>query len=683
MVIGWGTANYGTVWTATSPNLLAIDQASQSVAKCAIGYQLTAATTAVIPEFAAAGNPSNAILGTASFMMDDQVLPKSWPNPTWPIPAIFLKDAHPTKNLALTAVPPDGHITATDLPPREAGRGISLRIHTQQGALALLHPPEVVVPTLPAYLWSNPYGPTWPNNLLSWTAQYLPKTPPGNPFSQTDWPVPKGYNWAGYALGWSNEIIGPVPPHVEDSPFNQYRWPVPARPHPSSWSHGWSNEVIGPPASPPAAKPFSQNEWVVPGRNDWPLDMMTVLNPAIEMPRPGSQTSWPNPRLSDFSRYSMGWSNEIIGPVPASTNIPFFQTNWPVPHRNDWPLELVTILNPSIEVTKPFAKNEWPNPIPPQRANILLTHTQNFLRLIGQGPFFQTSWPNPRGAARANGLLTLSNGIPPAPTPFRPLDWPNPRGPAKALQKDVWSSAQVLREPTAGKPQPITDWPVPHRNEWPLALMTYLNPGIEVSKPFLQNDWPNPIPPRRVIDHLTYVQTFTRTDSVMGFNQYNWPNPRGKAPPPQFHTRSLPAEQLLRPFKQTDWPNPKGPRSPLEIFHIVKGSLPTPIPPQQKGFNQYDWPLPKGPRAPVETYGINKSSLPIEPPPPPPITWGVAEKVMIVNSGENATRVRVVDTPANATKVLLVQEDNNARKIIIVHEESGYAEKIYFINGPI
>lgn len=70
VVIAWGAANYGTVWTATAPNSLAVDRASQSVAKVAIGNQTVAATTSVVPVFAAAGNPTQAILATASFKAD-------------------------------------------------------------------------------------------------------------------------------------------------------------------------------------------------------------------------------------------------------------------------------------------------------------------------------------------------------------------------------------------------------------------------------------------------------------------------------------------------------------------------------------------------------------------------------------------------------------------------------------
>lgn len=70
IIIGWGAANQSTVWTATSPNLLAGNRNSSTNIKVAIGYQAVAVTTTVSPVFAAAANPTACILSTASFMKD-------------------------------------------------------------------------------------------------------------------------------------------------------------------------------------------------------------------------------------------------------------------------------------------------------------------------------------------------------------------------------------------------------------------------------------------------------------------------------------------------------------------------------------------------------------------------------------------------------------------------------------
>lgn len=70
VVIAYGAANYGTVWTATSPNLLGKDTNSATLVKCATGYQKVTATTSISADFAAAANPTAIILGICSFKKD-------------------------------------------------------------------------------------------------------------------------------------------------------------------------------------------------------------------------------------------------------------------------------------------------------------------------------------------------------------------------------------------------------------------------------------------------------------------------------------------------------------------------------------------------------------------------------------------------------------------------------------
>lgn len=67
VVIAWGAANQSTVWAATSPNLLAGNANNSTNIKVAIGYQAVASTSAVAPAFTAAANPTQCVLGTASF----------------------------------------------------------------------------------------------------------------------------------------------------------------------------------------------------------------------------------------------------------------------------------------------------------------------------------------------------------------------------------------------------------------------------------------------------------------------------------------------------------------------------------------------------------------------------------------------------------------------------------------
>lgn len=69
IVIGWGVASHNTSWSATSPNLMALQLANSTTIKAAIGYQTVAATSAVAPAFTAGSNPGQAVLGTLSFSM--------------------------------------------------------------------------------------------------------------------------------------------------------------------------------------------------------------------------------------------------------------------------------------------------------------------------------------------------------------------------------------------------------------------------------------------------------------------------------------------------------------------------------------------------------------------------------------------------------------------------------------
>jgi hypothetical protein len=66
-VLCWYTGRSLGVLSATSPNLLAGQDASSTLVRTAIGYQTVAATTTVSPEFTSADDPSVAVAGTASF----------------------------------------------------------------------------------------------------------------------------------------------------------------------------------------------------------------------------------------------------------------------------------------------------------------------------------------------------------------------------------------------------------------------------------------------------------------------------------------------------------------------------------------------------------------------------------------------------------------------------------------
>lgn len=73
VVLCFGAANQNAAWTASSPNLLAIEVANLTNLKAAIGYQAVASTSSVAPEFTVGSNPTECVLATTSFKADSVV----------------------------------------------------------------------------------------------------------------------------------------------------------------------------------------------------------------------------------------------------------------------------------------------------------------------------------------------------------------------------------------------------------------------------------------------------------------------------------------------------------------------------------------------------------------------------------------------------------------------------------
>ncbi len=94
LVVSWAVATGSTVWSATSPNTLGAQTATQAILHTVIGYQTVGATTTVSPAFTAGSNPTDSVLGTSSFKQDEPV----WGNTLyltrsqWGIPRTHLRD---------------------------------------------------------------------------------------------------------------------------------------------------------------------------------------------------------------------------------------------------------------------------------------------------------------------------------------------------------------------------------------------------------------------------------------------------------------------------------------------------------------------------------------------------------------------------------------------------------------
>lgn len=74
IAIGWGMAGYGTSWSATAGSTLAVQVASGTTVKAAINYQVYSNTSSLTPQFTAAGNPVQIVLGTTAFKISTDVL---------------------------------------------------------------------------------------------------------------------------------------------------------------------------------------------------------------------------------------------------------------------------------------------------------------------------------------------------------------------------------------------------------------------------------------------------------------------------------------------------------------------------------------------------------------------------------------------------------------------------------
>lgn len=67
LVIGWGTANAASCLDGMTTGTLAINRSTSLVA-CSIGYTVTSTTSGITHVFTSSGSPTQAVLGTTTFM---------------------------------------------------------------------------------------------------------------------------------------------------------------------------------------------------------------------------------------------------------------------------------------------------------------------------------------------------------------------------------------------------------------------------------------------------------------------------------------------------------------------------------------------------------------------------------------------------------------------------------------
>ena len=140
------------------------------------------------------------------------------------------------------------------------------------------------------------------------------------PFSQSDWPVPRGYRRSRELLTWL-QTRRPIYDDQEVQPFNQTDWPVPkGRPFPlenRGFVQGSPRFLIEP--------PFAQYDWPNPTgyayarRHGIANRGFVQGTPALLLAIPFHQTEWPNPWGYNQSGRSRFWQ------APRTIYIPPFQ----------------------------------------------------------------------------------------------------------------------------------------------------------------------------------------------------------------------------------------------------------------------------------------------------------------------------------------------------------------------
>lgn len=169
------------------------------------------------------------------------------------------------------------------------------------GAIPLTPPPQVIVENL----WDIPQPVKWYeswefNGVLLFSQQQTP-------FSQTDWPLPRGnprpdefysfsnvqfisqqpasffnnYDWQNPPrVVWDKYWAEGIPQGALQKPFNQNDWPLP---YPISWYQWFYQNLV--PYLPSAILPFNQYDWPLP-KTSQPIDQTWLQALVLNLPEP-------------------------------------------------------------------------------------------------------------------------------------------------------------------------------------------------------------------------------------------------------------------------------------------------------------------------------------------------------------------------------------------------------------
>lgn len=386
--------------------------------------------------------------------------------------------------------------TGMEVAPRGGAFSIALRTFVIAVPLLLIGKDQVygAPGQVPTYSQPNPIVRTANLELRTWTQNLLPTTlgVVQAPFSQTDWPVPRGST-----------------PSVELKTY-------------VDGSETWllKDQFFGAPGQPP-----NQSDWPNPRSATPAIELRTDVDPLefwllqdsfFGPPGKAPSFDWPNPRGPVFPitlrTLALGLQQSTLQPSTAPPIVPI---DWPNPIRRVVvPTGNLTHLFYYIQdQTVPYAQTDWPNPskgpgYPVDLRTWLVNLQQSTLSIPPVVlPYNQFDWPNPRGPIYPVALRTLLDGrktyFVDAPA-FNQFDWPVPKGARAAIDLRTWL-IDLLQGTLAPGPKPflLSEWPVPKGYAYPLELRTFLN-AVELNllgkdtfygapgEPPPNYDWPVP-----------------------------------------------------------------------------------------------------------------------------------------------------------------------------------------------
>jgi hypothetical protein len=497
--------------------------------------------------------------------------------------------------------------------------------------------------------WPNPKGPA-PQELTHIDQGILTlPTVTVAPNFLTDWPNPKGAK-SNQPLSWSSRAQITAP--VVTAPFGQANWPLPNRGLPLDY--GSIDQGFLPPTQAPGPPlPPINYDWPNPRGYLYPTDLRTFINQGL--PYPVTFARAPAFQALYRSQANVRWDQPPNIVIKTTVAAPFNQDDWPLPTKAKANQSLGIERGPQI-TPNPFNQDDWPLPT---GAKSNQPFSISLRPQITPNPFKQTEWVNPSGA-KANQPLGLTTWpqLTSANNPFNQFDWALPKGAKSTQPLSAWGIPQIT-------PNPFNqdDWPNPTGAKANQPFSVVRTPQI-TPNPFSQTDWPLAVTLRRAIDTWipTNVALASAIAQVVPFNQDDWQNPRG-ATPNQSLGLSGHAQITPNPFSQSDWQNPRGSR-PNQALGInaapqiqttaspfVQSDWPNPLgkksnqvlgisrSPQIKinpqAFVQTDWPVPKGPQRAIDLLTLTNANAIHYPEPvpnigpfdypnpkiPPPLNW--------------------------------------------------------------